>query len=532
MLSKTSYLKIRLWFAEHAQQVTLVVSLALVALLNIQLLWTAFFHEDDFFHFYQIASWRPLDFIFFSIGGHLYIFRNFVLFILFKLFGLNATAFFSVILITHLGNACLLYKIIHLITGKTMLAAAGAIMWGICPANYETMAWCSAHGHILVIFFFLLFLHNLLKLEKGKISFSSGITIRWSVYILLMACSYGNGVILAFLAPVIIVIILWKNENKWRIAASLLPVLALLFFLLVFNDSIYSFFSGEAPLYIQDRVVKNALNHKKNILELFAWLYANSIYWVTLPYAIPATCVAMLKYSMLFNRCAYLFPQVLVVGMITVGFFVLLVRASNEKLRYYAAFCLLAVGLLGVIAYGRASMVGGFPMHWAALTLRWYYAILVVVTLIMALLAAQALDLYPKFSKVLAAHVFMAVIVTLFLYHNYSTVVFYNLNKPASINAKKIYYDTVREIEKTVRASPHGSNVYIDNKMKQRIDMIFRDKDFPGKAAVFAITYPTNMLEGRRVYFVENDCLLAQKYLAKKDWRISTLIVSGCAQEK
>jgi hypothetical protein len=54
------------------------------------------------------------------------------------------------------------------------------------------------------------------------------------------------------------------------------------------------------------------------------------------------------------------------------------------------------------------------------------------------------------------------------------------------------------------------------------------DTDFPGKAAIFAIGFPHNTVEGRRVYFVENDCRVAQKNIAKKNWRISSLIVSAC----
>jgi hypothetical protein len=91
---------------------------------------------------------------------------------MFKLFGLNAIPFFSIVLMTHLASAYILYEILHLTTNKPLLAAVGTMTWGICPINYATMAWYSAYGHILVGFFFLLFLYDLLKIEKGKTIFT------------------------------------------------------------------------------------------------------------------------------------------------------------------------------------------------------------------------------------------------------------------------------------------------------------------------------------------------------------------------
>ena len=52
------------------------------------------------------------------------------------------------------------------------------------------------------------------------------------------------------------------------------------------------------------------------------------------------------------------------------------------------------------------------------------------------------------------------------------------------------------------------------------------------KAAVFSIKYPNNTVEGRRVYFIENDCRVADKNIEKKKWRISSLIVSACDLDK
>jgi len=94
---------------------------------------------------------------------------------------------------------------------------------------------------------------------------------------------------------------------------------------------------------------------------------------------------------------------------------------------------------------------------------------------------------------------------------------------------RKLYYETIADIKKTIRSYPAGNSVFINNKMNDQISIFLpSDTDFPGKAAIFAIRYPNNTVEGRRVYFVENDCRVAQENLGKKNWRISSLMVSGC----
>jgi len=200
----------------NPEKLILVLSLAAVLIVNFQLL-SAFFYQDDFLHFYQISNWDPFEFIFWPFGGHLYIFRSLIFYCMFKLFGVNSVAFFSTVLLTHIGSAYILYKIIYLLTDKPLIAAAGMMIWGICPVNYATLSWYSAYGQILVGFFFLLLLYDLLRIEKGKILFSMNIAIRWSIYFFLMAASLGNGLAIACLLPVAIVIILWKNDKKWEI---------------------------------------------------------------------------------------------------------------------------------------------------------------------------------------------------------------------------------------------------------------------------------------------------------------------------
>jgi hypothetical protein len=492
----------------------LVFSLAAVLVVNFQLLFT-FFFADDFLWFYQISNWNPLEFIFLSIGGHLFIFRNLILYCMFKLFGLNSVVYFLTVLLTHLGSAYILYKIIYLLTNKPQIAAVGMMIWGICPVNYATLAWYSAYGQILVGFFFLLFLYDLLRMEKGKILFSMKIVIRWSIYLFLMAASYGTGLAIACLSPIVIVIILWKNNQKWKIAAAMLPVIALILLLFIFKDSIYYYFSGEVS-NTKPVALGVALSNYKIILEMFIRMCAYSIY-----------CMA--AFPMLFLSSTKKFSTTAFISIPVIILFIVLFFRSKEYRRHYAVLSLIFLGLIGLTAYGRAPILNAFglTMAAAAITPRYYYVIFIMVVLILSLMADELFNSFPKMAKVIVPFVFIVIALSIYPSIDLAKRIdIYN----SSVKVRKIYYNTITDIEKTIRAYPEGSFVLIDNKMNDPIipTLFPSDTDFPGKAAIFSIKYPNNTVEGRRVYFVEKDCRVADKNIEKKKWRISSLIVSAC----
>jgi hypothetical protein len=519
ILSQIVKLKNNLSARVNAGRLMLVLSLAAVLIVNFQLL-SEFFYADDFLHFYQISNWNPLAFIFSTHGGHFFIFRNLIFYCMFKLFGLNSIAYFSTVLLTHLGSAYILYKIIYLLTDKPPIAAAGMMIWGICPVNYATLSWYAAYGQVIIGFFFLLFLYDLLRIEKDKIIFSMNIIIRWSIYLFLMAASYGTGLAIACLSPIAIVIILWKDDQKWKIAASMLPVIALILLLFIFKDSIYYYFSGEVR-NSKPVALSVALSYSKIILEWFIRMCAYSIY-----------CMAAFPILFFFSTIKY--PTVLVSFPVVVLFIFLFFRSKEYRRRHYAILSIFFLGLVGLTAYGRAPIFEMFnvPIGIGSLTPRYYYVIFIVVVLILSLMADELFNNFPKKAKAIIASVF--IVIALSIYPSINLAKKIDILVPnIKVNEKNLYFNTIIDIEKTIRAYPEGSSVFIDNKMNGNFLLIgLNDTDFPGKAAVFSIKYPNNTVEGRRVYFVEKDCRVADKNIEKKKWRISSLIVSACYLNK
>jgi hypothetical protein len=519
ILLKIVKLKNNLLARVNPEKLILVLSLAAVLIVNFQLL-SAFFYQDDFLHFYQISNWDPFEFIFWPFGGHLYIFRSLIFYCMFKLFGVNSVAFFSTVLLTHIGSAYILYKIIYLLTDKPLIAAAGMMIWGICPVNYGTLGWYSAYGQVLVCFFFLLLLYDLLRIEKGKILFSMNITIRWSIYFFLMATSLGNGLAIACLLPVAIVIILWKNDKKWEIALSMLPVIVVILLLFILKDSIYYSFSGEVYSVKPVALSVAFSNYRIIILEMFIRMCVYGIY-----------CMA--AFPLLFVSSTMKYPTAaFFISIPVVILFIVLFLRSKEYRRHYAVLSIFFLGLIGLTAYARAWLynVFGVPMISASITPRYYYVILIVAVLILALMADELSDIFPKIAKVIVPSVLIVIILSVFPSMNLAPKIDVC---NTSVNEKKSYYNTITDIEKTIRAYPEGSSVFIDNKINDQIPIFgASDTGFPGKAAVFTITYPNNTVEGRRVYFVEKDCRVAEKNIEKKKWRISSLIISACDLNK
>jgi hypothetical protein len=519
-LLKIVKLKNNLWAHVNTERLMLVFSLAAVLIVNFQLLST-FFWRDDFLHFYQIANWNPLEFIFLPYGNQFFPFRQLIYYCLFKLFGVNSVAYFSIVLLTHIGSAYILYKIIHLLTGKPLLAAVGMMIWGISPGNYTSLAYFPAYGQSLTGFLFLLFLYDLTRIEKDKILLSMNIVIRWTIYVFLMAASYGTGLAIACLSPIVIVMILWENDKKWKIAASMLPVIAVILLLFIFKDAIYYYFSGEV-YNSTPFALSVALNNYKIILEMFIRMCAYGIYCMV---AFPILFVSSMPSLTTQYPAIAIFISIPVVMLFIVMFF----RSKSYK-RHYAVLSMLFLGLIGLHAYGRATLlylIFGVPISVASMTFRYYYVTFIFVVLILSLMADELDDIFPKIAKVIVPFVFIVIAISIYPSINLAKRI--DAMTTSSVDERKLYYDTIADIEKTIRAYPEGSSVFIDNQMNDHFSVFLpSDTDFPGKAAVFSIQYPNNTVEGRRVYFVEKDCHIADKNIERKKWRISSLIVSAC----
>lgn len=498
-------------------KILLLISIIIVGIVQSQLLFTYFF-RDDFLHIYQIANWPALEFIFSAYGGHLYITRNLIFLIMFKFFGMNAFYYFLIVLITHLASVFLLFKIIRLLTGNNVIAFTGSVIWGMSPVNYATLAWYSAYGHIIVGPFFLLFLYDLFRIEKGIITFNLKIALKWSLYFFIMATSFGTGLAIIVVSPVIILILLWKHKNKWILALSTIPIIIFVLFLLYFNNRIFFLITG----------------HDQEIARAFIGLLPNTFSIIT---------EMFIKMSIYAIYCMSGFPFLYFLSLIKypiIAYFIaipvflllcILFRKTNFiRRRYYFIFIFYVTAFIGLTAYARAPVYHtlGISITDASISPRYFYIIFIMIILILSLMVQQIVT-----KKILNKKVILILFVILAISIPFSIK---SARRSDITNThkkeKKLYYSTLKQIKKEIKDVPEGSDVYLDNTLKGNFSIFLpTETDFPGRAAVYAIAFPDNIAYGRRIYFVEKDKKIIESNIRKSEWRISKLLISKSEAE-
>jgi tetratricopeptide (TPR) repeat protein len=73
----------------------------------------------------------------------------------YRFFGLNPFVYHLVNLGLHAANAALLLAALHLLTGRTFLAAAASFLWALHPLRVESVTWIAERRDVLFTFFFL-----------------------------------------------------------------------------------------------------------------------------------------------------------------------------------------------------------------------------------------------------------------------------------------------------------------------------------------------------------------------------------------
>ena len=94
---------------------------------------------------------------------------------------------------------------------------------------------------------------------------------------------------------------------------------------------------------------------------------------------------------------------------------------------------------------------------------------------------------------------------------------------------REYFARTMREIDDAVEAHPPGSTVYLENLTSPRalLGPMMPDRLFPGRAGVFVVTHPSDMVDGRRVRFIERDPEVLTWYGGRPETRLAHLLVGS-----
>jgi hypothetical protein len=462
---------------------------ALVAIATTAPILRIYFIADDFDYLYRFANYGPaLPVLAAPQGGHLCLVRNVIFYLTFRLFGMHAAWYFATVLITHVANVLLLYALVRRLTGSTLLACFGAVLFAVGPANIGTLGWYSASCHATAAAFVLVALLLLAPRVDGSPSIGMPAAAAVSACMLAASQCFGTGTAAALLLPVLALLLRPSVVHTRGVALVFMAVPVLV-------AAVYRAVWSIPSPYV------NAATYN--------WIVAAATTWdLVLSTAghllVAGTVDLVLGAAYPLGR----YPDAVAVGtfavcVLTVGW--ALVRGSSRTRRGIVAFLALAIASVGSVAAGRAVLVstmvkpGNLP-HMMAISARYQYLAQIALAVVVSLVLAEV-----------GRRVAWSTVTRMLLLAGWST---WALGSALLFRSPVNAYDPQRAEVASLRdamiaeihTQPSGSVVCLANRSAP-LAMFF-----PGTVGVFMLFERENVVDGRRVYFVSSDAkLLAQR---------------------
>lgn len=486
-----------------------------------------FFQQDDFLHLYQIANTGFFEFFITPHSGHLLLFNNLVFFTLVKIFGLNTGGHFTVVLMTHMANVALLFWLIRMTTGRIRVASFCSTLWGICPLSQGSLGCLSVFGHVQAATFLLLLLVEVIRVNQGRTVFGHFTTIRWYIYLIGMATSFGVGLGIAIFFPLVLWFFLSQYPDRFKVVKRFLPIFVLLPLAYLGINWLYAKVSMSAlPL---SQFTYLSPDYWVCIVKMFFGILSYSIAGLLLgPFIVYGNMGVVFgplqgeNYQTVFfvSVCAALiFLTVMIIWIAKM-------KKTDERQPIFATLIMLSC-VYGIISVGRAAFyVVGLKIESISqivmISPRYHY----IGTLCISVLLGYMLKASP-FTGWLR-RISMAVLVfwiCLFLYPAWQACPM--VAEPRDKPERWEFQQVLSHFKQAVHKLPEGSIVYLPNLRLRKIRLfITPDWKFPCSAALFMIAYPQNSISGREVRFVETNKKVIAHARSRTDWRIRSLLVS------
>jgi len=456
---------------------------ALAALLATSPILRVYFHDDDFLHLFQIANFGPGEFITAPYSGHMYLVRNSVFLLTFRLFGMHAGVFLACALATHIANVLLLFGLVRRLTASAAIACLGALLFAVSPTNEGTLGWYSVYGHALATTFVLAALLLLAPpAEDTAGSLSTRRAVAAACCMLAASQSFGTGVAAAVLTPLVAVLLRPRAFRDRRAAAALLsvPVLVVV---------------AMAALYL----TRTPLN--PNPSGLVDFLAHSAVAWWHVPPMIGH--VLSLGIVSLVLGAAYpleRYPDAIsaaCIGAFAVAVLWALRSGSSRTRRCLLAFVALPLACYVMVALGRALVLAAIQpnalVHAYVVATRYHYLAQSLLAVALCLVLAEAsrrLSLTTRTTSLLlvawgAGSVMSAVLL--------------RPPVPRFDAARDLVARQRERIERDVLARPPGATACVPYEPAPL------SVGFPGSIGIFMLYHRDDDFEGRRVYFVSSD---------------------------
>lgn len=431
-----------------------------------------YFYLDDFLNLYHIVNDGLLQYLVRENGGHILLTRNTLFYLTFLIAGPTPELFYWSAFLTHLVNVALLFLVVVRLTGRPGLASFGAAFWGISPLNEGALGWYSVYGHAVVGTATLIILAQASRCVIERRPPTARMRRGWYVLALMAATSFGTGVGIAMALPFVLWLLLYPIERRPPLLSLVVVVPALYFGL----TRLFEYTSdSEAPAR---SIVGGMLSSLPAVWNMFTRVSGFGIAeWATgfvLPTPGPPQgwTAALLVATLTLLGAALLSPAA--------------VR------RQLAAGAFIVVAAYGTIAMGRGALMEIAPDALIQALTRYHYTAPIGLTIMLCLVLAQLGRRIDRRIGLTALAAWYAVAAVSYAQSSFV------------IEEHQLERDQTREVLTAIRAAidaqPPGATV----RLKNATFAPFPLKSFvPGWAAAFTIFYPDNVVDGRRVEFVE-----------------------------
>jgi hypothetical protein len=462
--------------ATSAPWLWMVAPLALSALVWFPVTANYFF-ADDFLNLYQMRNYGLMRYLLTPNVGHVLVTRNMIFYLLWRLFGLHAGAYYWSSLLTHLVNVGLLFRVSHLVTRSPRLASFGAALWGASPVNAETLEWYAVYGHMLVGTLLLVILAQATRLADEGRQPSSGRLALWFALALMGATSFGTGLGVAVLLPAVLWLWLPAAVSRRRLwpLALLVVVVPAVYATLV---RVYAAVWGDNDIF--------GLG--------VAWMSTNPAYFAILFERIIAWGFGALLTGFWSGPWLDLVTSRVLLAVFVAAVLTVMLQQRGLVAWRLTGCILILVGTYGVVAIGRAFLLETTVAGLVHTASRYQYAGTLVLTLMLCVLLASAAAAVPAGLRRWALVAWYAL-----------TVVCWARSTPMDHHdAARIQTNAaLAAMQAAIERRPPGETVPIDN--QYFLPVLLDPVIFPGWAGAFIIFHPANEVEGRQVRFIERN---------------------------
>jgi hypothetical protein len=467
-----------------------------------------FFYFDDFYHLSRFTNGgSDLAWLLQPFGGHNQVLRNLFFLASWQVFGLHSAPWYWTVFLTHLLNVWLLFGVLGALTDSVLLACFGATLWGICPLAVGTIGWYSVYGHVMVTTIALVVLDRLARLAATGDRLPASTAWLWYALLLAGTTCFGAGIGVALVFPVVLFCLL---PTAWRQPGVRLAYLALPAVTLALYFGLRALSGWIEPLPFSELVHVAAA--KSGLWSAPAML---------LPLLGFAVNGAARGHAVEGERFLDARTWVTIVAFV-LGLGLVAWRGDSKARRTAVAMAALGVGIYGIIAVGRTQVFTMFhyPLAEAATEPRYHYLGSMPIVILICLVLQQVgrigwLSAVPR-GLLLAIGLAMQV-------GTYAHSGFRIDQHPAT---RDYVTRTMREIADAVAVSPPGTTVYIENGDTQPVIGPNLRMLVPGRAAMFLLLSPDDLLDGRHVRFVERDQEVLDFWTKRPETRLATLLVA------